>query len=54
MFPSLFFPADNDTTALLASFAVFGAAMVAKPIGAVFFGRLGDKKGRKTTLVISC
>ncbi len=53
VFPKLFFPTGNDTTALLASFAVFGAAMVARPIGAVFFGHLGDRRGRKTTLVIS-
>ncbi len=51
VFPHLFFPAGNETTALLASFAVFGAAMVARPLGAVFFGHLGDKRGRKTTLV---
>lgn len=51
VFPHLFFPTGNDTTALLASFAVFGAAMVARPLGAVFFGHLGDKVGRKTTLV---
>lgn len=51
VFPHLFFPAGNDTTALLASFAVFGAAMIARPLGAVFFGHLGDKRGRKITLV---
>lgn len=51
VFPHLFFPAGNATTALLSSFAIFGAAMVARPIGAVFFGHLGDKVGRKTTLV---
>lgn len=51
VFPHLFFPSGNDTTALLASFAVFGAAMVARPLGAVFFGHLGDKRGRKMTLV---
>ncbi|MFG1298789.1 MFS transporter [Xanthobacter sp. V3C-3] len=51
VFPHLFFPIGNDTTALLASFAVFGAAMVARPLGAIFFGHLGDKKGRKITLV---
>lgn len=51
VFPHLFFPAGNDTTALLASFAVFGAAMVARPLGAIFFGHLGDKRGRKVTLV---
>jgi metabolite-proton symporter len=53
VFPHLFFPTGNDTTALLASFAVFGAAMVARPIGAVFYGHLGDRRGRKTTLVYS-
>ncbi|MET3353968.1 MFS transporter [Xanthobacter autotrophicus] len=51
VFPHLFFPASDPTTALLASFAVFGAAMVARPLGAIFFGHLGDKKGRKITLV---
>ncbi|RYE49198.1 MAG: MFS transporter [Hyphomicrobiales bacterium] len=51
VFPHLFFPAGNETTALLASFAVFGAAMVARPLGAIFFGHLGDRAGRKVTLV---
>ncbi len=51
VFPHLFFPAGNDTTALLASFAVFGAAMIARPLGAIFFGHLGDRRGRKITLV---
>jgi metabolite-proton symporter len=51
VFPHLFFPSSNETTALLASFAVFGAAMIARPLGAVFFGHLGDRIGRKTTLV---
>lgn len=53
VFPHLFFPPGNETTALLASFAVFGAAMIARPLGAVFFGHLGDRLGRKTTLVIA-
>lgn len=51
VFPHLFFPPGNDTTALLASFAIFGAAMIARPLGAVFFGHLGDKIGRKNTLI---
>ncbi|MER5840379.1 MFS transporter [Streptomyces prasinus] len=53
VFPSLFFPNSDPTTALLSSFAVFGAAMVARPIGAVVFGHLGDRLGRKGTLVAS-
>ena len=51
VFPYLFFPSGNETTALLASFAVFGAAMVARPLGAVVFGHFGDRHGRKATLV---
>lgn len=53
VFPILFFPTGNDATSLLASFAVFGAAMVARPFGAVVFGHFGDKYGRKATLVTS-
>jgi metabolite-proton symporter len=53
VFPVLFFPTGNDTTSLLASFGVFGAAMVARPIGAVVFGHFGDRFGRKATLVAS-
>ncbi len=53
VFPVLFFPTGDDTTALLSSFAVFGAAMVARPIGAVIFGHFGDRFGRKATLVAS-
>jgi metabolite-proton symporter len=51
VFPHLFFPTGDPTTALLSSFAIFGAAMVARPLGAIFFGHLGDKHGRKATLV---
>jgi metabolite-proton symporter len=51
VFPYLFFPAGNETTALLSSFAIFGAAMIARPLGAIYYGHLGDKVGRKKTLV---
>ena len=51
VFPRLFFPAGNDTTALLASFATFGLAFVARPIGSILFGPFGDRSGRKATLV---
>ena len=51
VFPILFFPTGDDTTALLASFGVFGAAMIARPIGAIVFGHFGDRFGRKATLV---
>ncbi|MDB5596135.1 MAG: major facilitator transporter [Hyphomicrobiales bacterium] len=51
VFPHLFFPPGNETTALLSSFAIFGAAMIARPLGAIVFGHLGDRRGRKVTLV---
>ncbi|WP_188701988.1 MFS transporter [Microbacterium nanhaiense] len=53
VFPHLFFPSVSETAGLLSSFAVFGAAMVARPIGAAVFGHFGDKIGRKATLVAS-
>lgn len=51
VFPLIFFPGDDQTTALLASFAVFGTAFVARPIGSVLFGHFGDIMGRKVTLI---
>jgi metabolite-proton symporter len=53
VFPHLFFPQGDPTVALLSSFAIFGAAMVARPLGAIFYGHIGDKHGRKVTLVAS-
>ena len=51
VFPHLFFPKGNPTTALLASLATFGLAFVARPLGSVLFGHFGDRIGRKTTLI---
>lgn len=48
-----FFPADRSTQALLATFAIYGVAFVARPIGAVVFGRIGDRLGRRTALSAS-
>jgi MHS family proline/betaine transporter-like MFS transporter len=45
-----FFPNEDPTAAMLSTFAVFGVAFLVRPVGAVFFGRLGDRMGRKTTL----
>ncbi|MGJ9372917.1 MFS transporter [Nesterenkonia sp. CF4.4] len=50
IFPLLFFYGDEGS-ALLASMATFGAAFVARPLGAIIFGHYGDKVGRKATLV---
>jgi len=51
VFPRLFFPASDPTTAVLASLATFAIAFVARPIGSALFGHFGDRIGRKTTLV---
>ncbi|SDV46336.1 MFS transporter [Chitinasiproducens palmae] len=51
VFGSLFFPSGNDTTAFLASLATFGAGFLVRPLGALFFGRLGDRIGRKYTFM---
>ena len=48
-----FFPGDNPTAALLATFAAFGAAFVVRPFGGLFFGPLGDRIGRRAVLMIT-
>ena len=48
---AIFFPSDDPTISLLASFAVFGVAFFARPLGGFFFGPLGDRIGRQSTLV---
>lgn len=49
----LFFPTENPTNALLLGFSVFALGFLARPIGALLFGTLGDKWGRKKTLTLS-
>jgi metabolite-proton symporter len=51
VFPKLFFPAGDQTSATLQSFATFAIAFYARPIGSALFGHFGDRIGRKTTLV---
>ncbi len=48
-----FFPGTDPTASLLATFAAFGIAFLARPLGAVVLGRLGDVRGRKSTLVLT-
>ncbi len=47
---TLFFPSGSRTTAILAAFAIWGVAFVARPLGGVFWGNLGDRVGRRNTL----
>ena len=53
IFAPLFFPSTDPNTALLASLATFGVGMVVRPIGAAFFGSMGDRIGRKPVFMIT-
>lgn len=45
-----FFQSSSPSVALLSSFAVFGAGFIMRPLGGLFFGSLGDRKGRQKVL----
>ncbi len=49
----LFFPNENNLSSIMSTFAVFAAGFVMRPLGGIILGRVGDIKGRKTTLYIS-
>jgi len=49
----VFFPSGNHTVAMLQTFGVFALSFVLRPIGALFWGNFGDKRGRKGALAIS-
>jgi metabolite-proton symporter len=51
VFPHLFFPNGSQYSGILASFAVQFVGFGARPIGAAIFGHIGDRLGRKNTLV---
>src|SRR3990167_10213204 len=53
LFSKLFFPNENPNTALIATFSIFAIGFLCRPIGALLFGFLGDKKGRARTLRLS-
>jgi MFS family permease len=50
VFPASFFPALGSAAGTVATFATVGVAFVARPIGSVLFGHIGDRLGRKRTL----
>ena len=53
VFGPLFFPASDPGVQMIASYASFGLAFFARPLGAALFGHFGDRLGRKSTLVAS-
>jgi len=51
VFGPLFFPTDDPAVSLTLSFASFALAFVVRPIGGILFSHIGDRVGRKKTLV---
>lgn len=49
----LFFPTFSPVAGTLAAFATFGVGFVARPLGSVLFGHIGDRRGRRPVLVAS-
>lgn len=50
---SLFFPAEDPLTSLLAAYAVFAVGFFMRPLGAILFGHIGDRVGRGPALLWS-
>ncbi|HEU5440446.1 MAG TPA: MFS transporter [Ktedonobacterales bacterium] len=53
VFPKLFFPASDVFVGTLLSFFTFLVGFIARPIGGAIFGHLGDRIGRKSTLIVT-
>jgi MFS transporter, MHS family, proline/betaine transporter len=47
-----YFPTGDPATSLLAAFAVFSTAFIFRPLGALLFGRRGDRRGRRQVLAL--
>ncbi|AUZ34602.1 MFS transporter [Paenarthrobacter ureafaciens] len=53
VFNKLFFPSADPMVGTMLALGTFAAGFVARPLGAIVLGHLGDKHGRKSTLVAS-
>lgn len=53
VFPAVFFSQDDAFIAQLSSFATFAVGFLLRPVGGLVFGHLGDRFGRKVTLLIT-
>ncbi len=53
VFGKLFFPEGNETAGSLLAFATFGVGFVFRPLGGILFGHIGDRIGRRATLVLT-
>lgn len=48
-----FFPSGDPTTGVLSSLAVLGTGFLARPVGGIVFGRIGDRYGRRFALILT-
>ncbi|MDN5761340.1 MAG: MFS transporter [Microlunatus sp.] len=53
VFPTVFFPTLSPGTGVLSSFATLAIAAIARPLGALIFGHIGDSIGRRRALILS-
>ena len=48
-----FYPKGNETVSYLATLATFATGFIVRPFGAIVFGHIGDKVGRKYTFLVT-
>lgn len=53
VFSKIFFPAGDESINLIFTFLIFASGFVFRPLGAIIFGRIGDKYGRRKALALS-
>lgn len=53
IFNQLYFPAEDPTVGTMLAFMSFGLSFFIRPFGGIFFSHIGDKIGRKKTLVLT-
>ena len=53
VFNRIFFPNEDPFVSTMLAFGTFAAGFIARPLGAIVLGHLGDRMGRKATLVLS-
>lgn len=49
----LWFPSNDPAVSVVATLGVYGVGFLARPLGGLFFGRMGDRAGRRRTLVVT-
>ena len=53
VFGALFFPSDDKLFSTMAAFGTFAVGFFARPLGGIIFGHIGDRIGRKKSLIIT-